>query len=117
MSTRDEMVDAIQEFANATGDWVGAQMVGAPVGPRPQVEDYVGHLLPDADGVPAGMEVYGVIESAGVDSPDHDLTPFTLYRFRPVPTEPAAEPVDNHAYGSYKPEWDGPAVPSTEETQ
>lgn len=174
MTAREDWIEAIEEYGLALDAW-SSRPGTRPPSQRPQVEDYVGHLLPDDKGVPPTARA--VIEAAKAevaaqsyrssdvaralkasegeywfeeyerpgpaicgyqvtsemdDGPllstctkpphgsdvGHHFEP--LYRFRPsaVPTEPAAKPaVDDHAYGSYRPEWDGPAVPTKETGQ
>jgi hypothetical protein len=92
MSSRDDWIEAIEEYGNAVEDWTASASRGTALTERPRLMDFVGHLLPDADGVPAGMEYAGCVTTHGHF---HGVGEFVrarataLYRFRPsaVPTK------------------------------
>lgn len=86
MSQRDEMVRAIEAYGDALTEWGRSTISDLPF---PKVEDYVGPLLPDEDGVPPTMER---VEASGASGMLHEPSVGPLYRFRAVPTTCACAP-------------------------
>lgn len=93
MSIREDMIEAIEEYGHA---WAEYRVGGFSDlhGPAPTVEQFVGHLLPNDQGVPPWMTEANAWQDGEYfgtgPKPSWPVEP--LYRFRPCPNE--EEPVD-----------------------